>query len=821
MATTAASVEGHVEAGLASPDVTFADASAASSIPAGRAVEPIHEGLAFAEIHSQLYLSQKADDSSVDILGCLPPESMLSREEALDALRVLGILFDELKSCDPFRIFRVRDKQLYDSLKDSTPAETEAMQAVANYLLLPKELSKALDQHLAVLELKKEYTEAMASYNLAIATEEKPRLYDLLEKNEHTKPLVAAALKALYTDELNHITAILCDVVENDYEGFRDAYSFFAEPQSYQPYDGARTMPLAFRDGLTGEPLSEFGYTPSQKRVNAYAAACVLMDRPLPLEWLDRGHLARYQEEHFINDTPLRMAACLGKIDVLEQLESHGCAIVEGEVIHPKKKVYPALIEAARMGQVEVLKFAYKRKPALFVTPGGPCEIVETLMDKAAHDNRKNVLRWFLDEVGMAKHIRKIDGTTVHDPRSYGGEDGGWIAALVAHHNDLELLKELHSLGSVLRFSITTSAVRNNNPEMLKWAVEQGCTWNDETVEFALRNGLWDLFRLNYNNGKMSSHDHLAAACEGFKGDVAMLEAYVKEVGGQLTDSPVYRLVRVAAKRGYLATLIWAKEVLLPTLKDYKGNPLRESFEPFGGGLELAVEGNQGVVLRWLVKVLEDSKKPVSGALDAAVAVVRRGFDPESIALLEPLCLRYFDEKRALKAAERHDSSPSVWGDAIEMLCLPALRWLHRVGAPYEAWHLSDDVLGVMRTKGAESIPLLECLVNECGWPALSRWPEDLKYFRRTRMCEEAAKSGSVKLLEYLLERGCEASPTVLERAVRADRVPLARWLHSRFPDWELPDDLVRGGDGEGEGWVKERRAALAKAKEEEAGGKA
>jgi hypothetical protein len=832
------------------PAKMSAAASAPSSILASSALEPIHEGLAFAEVHSQLFLSQKADDPSAEVVACLPPDSMLEREITLKSLSALAALYYEISNLQhsPLRVFDVREGSLYLSLKDHQDADgLEALQTVANYLLLPKEISKALDNLVAVSKVRGDYTAALAAYDVASAIEERPRLFDFLSKDAATKPLVDAGLEALYKDEKNFITTAVCSSIKFDVEAFRDVYKEGREESDFYPYSGNTMMPQAFHDGLIGEPLSEYGYAPSKLRATAYSAACVLMSRAIPWDALGRGHLIRYECKHlqwpYINDTPVRMAACLGKVEVLQELAEHGWSIVDEPAIdarnHYQSTMMPALVEAARCGRLEVLKYAYSLKPSLFIKANGPGVAAPSLVLEAAFRDQVSILRWLLHEVGLAQHVRRIDGTTAIPHRRF--EEGGMVAAWVAHHNHLDLLQELHSLGSVLRPMLPSSAAINANTEMLLWLVAQGCKVTEYTVDQALRSGSWDMYHLCLARaepgiehvGGGSDWDGLASACVGFNGDTTVLESLMslRKPG----HWGLARLARIAATRGQCSVVSWLQAKLAALVDEFgQGIETREA-------LSFAILGNQLAAVQMLVGMLQSLNRPVRDGDWVVRDLLDVGFPDGLASVVEPLFTSGLLSTKG--AAEMEDWLPE-WTLALEKNSVAALRWLYRYGGratvdavygtklarvrssmlrrlvrhqPYES------VVGnTMQRHGAAAVPLLECLTTECGLPPLSRWHKECERVSLTSLCEHAASSGSVELLRYCLDKGCEAGPSVLTAAAENNRVPLLRWLRATFPAWEWPANIVESarkeGADEAASWILEQQAKEKARKEAAAG---
>jgi hypothetical protein len=826
------------------PAKMSAAAGASSSISTTIAGTPTHEGLAFAEIHSQLYLSQKADDPSAEVVACLPPDSMLEREITLKSLSALAALHNELSNSQhsPLRVFDVREGPLYLSLKDHQDADgLEALQTVANYLLLPKEISKALDNQVAVLRVRGDYTAALAAYDVASAIEERPRLFDFLSKDAATKPQVDAGLEALYKDENNFITTALCSSIKFDVEAFHDIFKNGRRGKDFCPYSGNTTMPKAFCDGLMGEPLSEYGYAPSKVRATAYSAACVLMSRGIPWDALGEGHLIRDEGERYINDTPVRMAACLGKIEVLQKLAEHGWSIVDEPAIDGgdryQSTVMPALVEAARCGHLEVLKYAYSLKPSLFIMRDAPGVAAPSLMLEAAFRDQVTILRWLLTEVGLAQHVRQIDGTTVILPnRPY--EEGGMVAAWMAHHNHLDLLQELHSLGSALRPLLPSSAAINANSEMLLWLVARGCKVSEYTVDQALRSGSWDMYHLCLAHAEPgiegieggSEWDGLASACVGFNGNIAVLESLVS-VRPALIGGP-RRLARVAASKGHSGVFPWLQDKLMAVRgAEVVAGTIRNA-------LCSAIINEQLALVQLLATTLQSLNTPVELGFHVVGAAIEKEFPHATTSIIEPLFSAGLLTTEGVKNHENLE-----WTAAVKSNCVEALRWLYRYGATLAVnvvygtkWEVYrgavinaiteceyNPVLGkTMQRHGAAAIPLLECLTTECGLPPLSKWHKECEHITLTSLCEHAASSGSVELLRYCLDKDCEVGPSVLTAASTHNRVPLLRWLRAAFPVWEWPANIVESARKEGAdeagSWILEQQDREKTAKEGSAG---
>jgi hypothetical protein len=758
----------------------------------------VEQALLFAETHSQLYLSQKADDDSVTIDGCLhTADELLPRATTMAALVTLQQLHKEVSAprSDPFRIFRVRDTPLYDSLKDRTSSDVEAMQTVANYLLLPKELSKALDEQAAVEEVKKAYKEAMASYNLVAATGEKPRLLQLLAEHPRTEALATAALHALYTFEAGHI-------LEATWKWYID---WCQTLQISGTFRCPEIFDNSFLDGLTGEPLSEYGYLPSGKRIWAYSIAAVLMGRPVP--WNVVAERTKNPDLFYCSDlldSMAQMAAATGKIDVLEELEKQGWSVVDAD----PDKTNRVLREAARCDQLEVLKYFYGIKPEAFGSSG----IALDVMCHATVSKDNVMLRWLLEEVGLSKCFAEIDNPGMHrvDRR-------GRIASDVAKSDDLPLLKQLHSYGAPLLSDVTSEAARLVNKEMLLWAVDQGCPVESSAVNNALCSGSWDMFflclDLLQDGEEASSIDLLPAACRGFKGNTQALEAVIKKVPA-VTSCSLSSLVEAAAGEGFLPVLVWVKENL-QRFTNRDGTPV-DAAAIFAGGLSKAILRNQLEVLKWLVDELEPERKIFTGGVSSHVGwnISQHPFSKEAAILIHPLL------KNGSLAFGNEACEAVLVGNS-----LPAATWLSSCGAlRLEQGYDHTGSCGILEASskwGASIIPLLEHLVRERVLPSPEAWPSALR-LEPTAACRYAAKSGSLELLGYFLDKGCEAGPTLLTAAAEYNRVPLLRWLRATYPAWEWPADIVerarKEGADEAASWVLEQQAKEKAGKEASAG---
>jgi hypothetical protein len=773
-------------------------------------------GLAFAEVNSQLYLSQKADDPSANITACLPPEQMMPRAKVLSALCALRDLYAELRAIPsaPFRIFCVRDRPLYESLKEHVE-DLEPLKIVTNYLLLPKELSAALEACAAVSEVLPLYQEEFLSYDVSNATEDRPRSFNFLCERNETRALVGEALRTLYQDDNHYITKVLCAgaserIPEDEEDMYNEDELSTSRVSVFHAYDGLGLVPQAFRDGLTGEPLSEFGYPPSKERVAAYAATCVLTDREVPFQALHGG--PGDAENRYMNDSPTRMAAFLGRIDILQELAKHAWSFADETF---EQEATATLIQAARGDQIDVLKYAYGARPSLFITSDDPgCAAGQVLLVASA-SNRKTVIRWLLDEVGLRTRLRRDpEAAAAHGVSAVWDEDEydyewreqlDFVVGWAAHYNDFELVKELCSLGCDLPASVTSSAVQNGNEEMLLWALENGCDWGHNAAELALKRGNMHLFGLCRDRGApIKPHVLLAAACVGFSGNVGALEDMLGQ--SPQTVASLQGLVEAAVSKSLLQVLIWL-QARLPSLVDGHGKPFDEC-EVFTVGLACAVDADQPTLLSLLVELLR-TKEQVQGDY-LVLAMVRKNCPAHMVSLLQPLFdsghLSLGPSQRALQVV-------------FERNALNAAKWLFDRGVRADFKILCRTACEAA-AHGESVIPLYEFFLLDGKLPPLKDWPE---FWQRqwpkpstTYACENAAKSGSVRLVEYLINNGAPIGPAVMTAAAARNRVPLLRWLHSRFPSWEIPAGSENRAKGEGAaeavGWILERRSKEARA---------
>lgn len=106
-----------------------------------------------------------------------------------------------------------------------------------------------------------------------------------------------------------------------------------------------------------------------------------------------------------------------------------------------------------------------------------------------------------------------------------------------------------------------------------------------------------------------------------------------------------------------------------------------------------------------------------------------------------------------------------------------------------------DGLLSGLLNAGEQGLPMVRCLVEECGLVMGSYEPRNANYRRDYRRYLDAstaaACSGSVKMMEFVLMQGCAASNDALTYAAERGHLPLLRWLRGRFPYWPWPAGIV------------------------------
>jgi hypothetical protein len=739
----------------------------------------VKAALKFAEAHSQLFKSHREDDPSSDIISCFPPEDHLPRATALDAIVTLHSLHKELTDpaqVDPFRIFRVRDRALWRSLENSRTQQLEAMATIADYLGLPKALSQAIEDDRAVIYAVAHYKASVATYNLNTATEPKPRLFDFLESDAGTSRLVKETLRAVDDGEYQYITKVLRQTVwtrgdrEEDYEEVQGD----GREEGYCP---GGMMHTAFKDGLTGESLSEYGYSPSPQRVCVYASACVLMGISIPL--LPAAPMREFLPIGQGNHTTGRMAAALGNVELLKELHSRGWDVSQDTF---------ALADcAARRGHLAVLQWAAT------VTPFSINKAAR-IYEWAAIAGKVQIVEWLLDKTGFDEHVAECDSS-------------GKYLAYLAQHGAFSLVHKLHALGVPLQPSVLASASLHANKNMFLWALANGCQGSTETAHlFSLGAGHWDFFLWLLSQGyysASSSEGALAACCRGFKGDVTKLEMLIA-MGVTATLTELTYLARFASGEGHVTALKWAlaQPSLQHTDKKTIENLLVDCFSRSLG------EGGSTDCLRLLLEAMDCIPWPLPNLSRLFQSAVKMGCPTAIMAFLLP----FFDTHRE----DKDEQLAKCFEIAIEARNPQACLWLHnKIGAQVPLT-TADNVVPELIGEGERSLPLLRCLVEECHLPLRQVYEQHAGgCFRDVRnyaaVCEAAASSGSAKVLDYCLRQGCLFEPGCLAVAAFNNQVPMLRYLRKLRPSWPWPPHLLsrckqHGGD-EGAAWAREHGA--------------
>jgi hypothetical protein len=764
MATSASSSS----SGAGHPPALAPAAAPAAAVPAAAPVDPTARALRFAETESELYHTHRADDDTATVEGCFPPEDSLPRARVIELLNTLVDLKQELSSLptvDPYRVFRIKDTPLFTTLKDFDGERLEELKMITGYLLLPKELMVAVEQQIAIPHLKAAYLAALEAHNPKTAVEMKPRLRDFLLPNTATRPVVEVAMELFKYGKGNILTNVLCD-------------NFYYVDEYEADFDNCLAFPSAacqrgFLDGLWGEPLSEFGYTPGAKRVCAYTAASVLMGRPIPYDSLP-SDMHEVVDDEKSNCTPVRMAAALGKMELLKELKSRGHDFTADEF---------ALAEcAAARGQLEVLTLAFECKPEVFRsrTDESPLACGDLILLKAMEGGQMDVVRWLLIDAGLSAEILESE---------FGGRFS--IAASDKCKPRLGVFKLLYAAAGPDFISpyAVAKAAEAGELETVKWAKGVGSSWDVDTMAKVLRSGNLALYDYCRQNGcGFYPPDHiepgpfnyepdpadLSAACEGFKGDIQMIEKVIAD-GAAVNRFSLTYLAKKAAELGYKHVITWMKEKgYLDVHEDVRQKCLMAL--SFG---KLTVDAC--AIANVLLEGVDAISLPIYLCLRSAAL-------KEGNADLLTLLARYPHKEEEIAEAEKVENK-SPYRTAFNKVDLKLAKQLYQAGCRVPTLlpeHVSA-LAGMIEKKGDQALPMVKLLVEECGLK-----PSEMRVVDRpndkTAVTKMAAASGSLPLLRYFIEQGCEVNTSVFVEAAIKGHLHLLVWMRAEYPALSLID---------------------------------
>lgn len=478
-------------------DNTHAAQAAPMAMVPGIPPSEVLATLDFIETRSQwqVWLDAKAADPAARLI-----------DHAIKLLGVLRRLNGDLSdtSLSPCRIFRARQQPLlFPSLITCIGPDIEVVKHLCDYLILPKELSRACRQQLAVYAL------------LAAESEPHPEgetFVDRLSKDEDLKVMVDAAWASINST----LTMALCKHLREE--------GWFGQ-------EGPGRAALV--DGLTGESLQEKA---SQFRQSYYTSGCILAGAEPPF-----ASLSKVKSTDEISDEAwlqsYKLAAFLDRADVLDRLRG-------------LRKVFPdlCLIQfASKHGKTAALQWAFSlAKDFHFCTK----YLIIGLGDEPG---ALTSARWFFEEYSSGS---KQERRAFEDEMKFVG-----LASL-----SLPVLDYLSSQGIEVPVDNRMKALaRAGAVDRLSALLEGGAAFVSGTTEAALKVGRRDALELclaqrvagSNSPWDQQGHSGLAAACEGFCGSIEMLE-YCVSRGCPVTHDAFQQLCDKAAEVGLTGVLEWA-----------------------------------------------------------------------------------------------------------------------------------------------------------------------------------------------------------------------------------------------------------------------
>jgi hypothetical protein len=744
----------------------------------------------FVMEQSQLFKTQHDDDPTVTVDGCLKElieQGTIAEALLKPCLAILAKLHTEDKlitNTEPLHIFHLRDEPYYKSLVGRTKDEFEVLNILADYLGLPKELNKCIERHQAVEAAKSKYREAIAGYNIETATEPKPRLYDFYRGDSLIRRLASRSLASIHPKW-----------TEFGVDPFGDEEKHGAVHIPGRSYLASTDLTLpAFVDGLLGEDLSEYGKEPGGLRVAAYCSGCIAIDRTPPLRVLEietsRSKIWTrqicYETTADVQIGPARVAAALGKVDLLREVRSRGCWREEEEK-------WMVLLVAGRFNQVAVLEWLKAEMPDMFAHDEGMRDYVRSALCTLLPQGNGEAARWFTEQPGLLDRIFEDEEYVASlRPFTLSACQGNLFAEAQSFHARYPQHPKR---------PISAAAVKHANFAMLQWSLDNGFGWHPHTLVAALKAGRIDIYDYCIGAGCPRSEGELAACVEGFKGNLSKISEVLAK--GALTTQLAQGLfAKKAAELGCIPAL----ELMdtLPGFKGWKDEPV-----VFTAAVASAVEGGQKDVLIFLLDPLRN-----------AVAGSPHGM--RSLMPFEqfPLHLHVWDEPTFGQSkvpslpnpdtellellGPQFDVSP-FYIEAVRWLNIDAARWLASHGFKFslEDNHRYPFVVSALIEFGKRGLPMLRCLTEECGLV--------LSAMESKGAAQAAAQSGSAAMLIFVLSQFCEHDNSLLRHAMCTNRIPMLRLLRERRPDWNWSMGSVarakRCGAAEAAAWACERGA--------------
>jgi hypothetical protein len=716
--------------------------------------------LAFVAQHSEVYKAQHSDDSSVTVQGCLPSTEVMAFDEVISCLHQLVALHAEHESMnreEPFRICTMRKKGcLYRCLEGKDTEELlEKMKEVVRFLLLPKSLMNCLELVEELKSVAAAYGTAVKVYDPASATEPYPRFVDFLRES----PAARARLAALAQS-----------VPESARERYKNALGF--ELFRKDPLSVINTLDQAFADGIFGEDIEEYGARPGNPRAFFNAAGCVLVGTEVPYPYLPdpsttdidvmRAFSDRFSGKYFAGAgaSPSRMAAAMGKLDLLKQLNDRFQSVGDDLI-----GISDAALEAPN-NQLETLRWLHSLYPESFTSLHSDVSYscVKGSLSKSVPPP---VSEWLAVSLGLPGQI------AVTADRNYAD-----LAIAAAGGNRLDVLRFLKSRGVPLPSNLLEIACKHGNPEMLSFGRTNGANLRGNELSAALAAGHMAVYNLGLAMRLPREKGELAAACRGFKGTATTVLRQLLDAGAPSDKEAVVELAEEAGRQGRIPILELISA--LPSIVEAQA-------EVSLAALKGAIQGEKKECARWLLDPVRRAALglPPSGlrplpavSFDPVNSWPTNPFDLELLELLHP----FFEMSRLFR-------------EAIRRLDLPALRWLGAHDCSTSVMlSLADKDNPLLRLAmlGERGLPFLQVLVEHCGLDLSGITLFGGGADPRSAFTRAAARGGSVKVLKFQIKKLCLYNGLLLSDAASMNQVPMLRWLHKTAASWPLSKGLVR-----------------------------
>jgi hypothetical protein len=741
-------------------------------------VDELWAALSFTLSHSKLYSDLAKDDSATTLVGCFFPEGpeggpiSMSRSQFIAHIITAYRLHLEheawLDTLDLARFLRIGDHPFYRTLQGHSEDDTVALREVIDSLQLPLE---PLRLHLDIAEVKGQYHAACAAYNPTTATVRRPRLADFVHGHERLNGLLTRSLAPLVA---LHPTCRFKDRIFHSLDEIEEALCMGSDRTSAQndlarALDSFKTGRIhdysseAFSDGAWGEPLAEFGGTASYKRWSWYSCGCIMAGRdvpPAPRVWADLK----------LRLPPAVMAAMLGKLEAL-------VALPTSEV---KNNSALAVVAAMRFGHLDVAKWLENTHAAASGSLGLLASVSQVFSDRgpssdtdvchavvqACRAGHHEVVNWALDNLGLLQRFSALRLTE--------------LLKAALETNNLSMAQHIHARCGIPALSEATAfGAEHKNREMVRWARERGVGWHEHTLASALKTASGDLHLYNSlrEQGCPFGGRELAAVCTGFGGDTRILDRLVSD-GAPTNRAALSELAVAACKEGQRSCLEW-----IAGRFGFRG--WRQERQILVPALRSALRFRSVDCLTFLVE-------------DAGISPVGFNWEPD-----------WFDDHMGwdaripcLEARDiilPGDGGPIAPGILLEWLVsligpnyvfwevianwdIPAIRALGRAG--HHLPEFRDRMVSDVVKQGDAGIPILTALIEDAGWRGPQVYPKGV--------CRAAARSGSVRMMQFVRSHGCEWDNEVLTAAAEANRVPFLRWLVAGMPAWEWPEDTVK-----------------------------